>query len=114
MIIGTHVVIASKDPDADHAFFRDVLGLTSVDAGGGYTIHALPPGEASIHATDGKIPNHELYFLCDDVESFVEDMKSREIPCGEIQNTGWGILVPITLPSGAPVNVYQPLHSRPS
>jgi catechol 2,3-dioxygenase-like lactoylglutathione lyase family enzyme len=35
MISGAHVVIYSKDTDADRAFFRDVLGLKSVDAGHG-------------------------------------------------------------------------------
>jgi len=36
MIIGTHTVVASQDPEADHRFFREVLGLNAVDAGGGY------------------------------------------------------------------------------
>jgi catechol 2,3-dioxygenase-like lactoylglutathione lyase family enzyme len=33
MIFGAHVVLYSKDADADRAFFRDILGLKSVDAG---------------------------------------------------------------------------------
>jgi len=48
MISGAHFVIFSKDPEADRAFFRDVLGLSSVDAGHGWLIFALPPSEASI------------------------------------------------------------------
>jgi hypothetical protein len=35
MITGAHVVIYSKDPDADRAFFKDVLKFPSVDAGHG-------------------------------------------------------------------------------
>src|SRR4051812_32890589 len=112
MIIGTHVVIASKDPEADHAFFRDVLKLKSVDAGGGYLIFGLPPAEASIHGTEGTVPSHVLYFLCDDIKAFCDDMKGRNTQCSEIQDTGWGQLITITLPSGAPLNVYQPRHSR--
>jgi catechol 2,3-dioxygenase-like lactoylglutathione lyase family enzyme len=32
MILGAHVMVYSKDAEADRAFFRDVLGFKSVDA----------------------------------------------------------------------------------
>lgn len=35
MISGAHVIIYSQEPDADRALFRDILGLSHVDAGGG-------------------------------------------------------------------------------
>ena len=114
MIVGAHVVIASKDSEADHKFFREVLELNSVDAGGGYMILGLPTSEASIHATDGDVPHHELYFLCDDVDGFVADMRERNVECGDVQDQGWGRLVQIKLPSGAPFGVYEPRHARPS
>ncbi|MEO8574790.1 MAG: extradiol dioxygenase [Pyrinomonadaceae bacterium] len=114
MIVGAHVVLVSNNPEVDHAFFRDVLQLSSVAAGGGYVIFGLPQSEASIHQTDGEVPRHELYFLCDDVNAFAADMKERGIECGAIQNQGWGELVEIKLPSGAPLRVYQPRHERPS
>lgn len=114
MILGTHIVIASKDPGADQTFFRDVLGLSSVDAGGGYTIFRLPEGEASVHSTDGVVPHHELYFLVDDINAFADTVCQRHLECSDVQDTGWGLLVEITLPSGAPIRVYQPKHERPS
>ena len=114
MIIGTHIVVSSKDPEADYDFFRNVLGLSSVDAGQGYIIFGLPASEASIHHTDGEVPRHELYFLTDDIESFVQDMKSRGVACGDIADQGWGVVVQLTMPSGAPLHVYQPRHARPS
>jgi len=43
MINGAHAIIFSSDADADRAFFKDVLSLRSVDAGGGWLILALPP-----------------------------------------------------------------------
>jgi hypothetical protein len=43
MIIGAHVIVYSKDAEADRAFFRDVLGSKSVDAGHGWLIFAHPP-----------------------------------------------------------------------
>ena len=48
MIHGTHVIIYSKDAEADRAFFRDVLKYESVDAGHGWLIFALPPAEVAV------------------------------------------------------------------
>jgi catechol 2,3-dioxygenase-like lactoylglutathione lyase family enzyme len=114
MIIGAHIVVASKDAEADHRFFREVLKLDAVDAGGGYLIFGMPAAEASIHPTEGDVPHHELYFLCDDVVGFVSDMGSRGTECGEVTDAGWGQVVEIKLPSGAPLHIYQPRHARPS
>ena len=49
MISGAHVIIYTKDPTADRAFFKDILGFESVDAGHGWLIFALPPAEAAFH-----------------------------------------------------------------
>ena len=53
-ITGAHVLLYSNNPEADRAFFRDVLRFGSVDAGGGWLIFALPPTEAGIHPSDGE------------------------------------------------------------
>jgi hypothetical protein len=42
MIFGAHVIVYSNDASADRAFFADVLGYPSVDAGHGWLIFALP------------------------------------------------------------------------
>ena len=54
MITGTHVLFYSKNPEADRAFFRDVLEFRSVDAGRGWLIFAMPPAEAGVHPTEGE------------------------------------------------------------
>ena len=51
MIIGAYILFCSKDPEADRAFSRDVLGFRSVDVGEGWLIFArttipLPSGGA--------------------------------------------------------------------
>ena len=51
MINGAHVLLYSRHPDADRAFFKEVLGLKSVDAGHGWLIFALPPSEVAVHPT---------------------------------------------------------------
>ena len=68
MISGAHIVLYSKDAEADRAFFRDVLLFPSVDAGHGWLIFALPPAEAAFHPSDRNGP-HELYLMCDDLKA---------------------------------------------
>src|SRR5438309_7328495 len=62
LINGAHIVIYSRDPEADRIFFRDVLKFSSVDASHGWLIFAMPPLEAAFHDSD-KNDHHELY-LC--------------------------------------------------
>ena len=54
MITGAHWLLYSKDPEADRAFFRDVLGFPAVDAGGGWLILGLPPAELGVHPGTGE------------------------------------------------------------
>jgi len=68
VITGAHVIVYSRDADADRAFFRDVLEYPHVDAGGGWLIFKLPPGEVAVHPAEGA-PAHELYLMCDDVNT---------------------------------------------
>jgi hypothetical protein len=91
-----------------------VLNLSSVDAGGGYMIFGLPPSETSIHQSDGDIPHHELYFLTDDIAAFAASMAEQNIDCGPVQDQSWGRIVKVTLPSAAPLHVYEPRHARPA
>ena len=49
MITGMHAIVFSPDADKTREFFADVLGLPSVDAGGGWPIFALPPAELAVH-----------------------------------------------------------------
>lgn len=112
MINGAHVVLYSKDPEADRAFLRDVLELPNVDVGHGWLIFGLPPAEVAVHPaeTSGK---HEVYFMCPDVEAFRAAMKAREVAVSEVRDEGWGRLCAVTLPGGGEVGVYEPRHARP-
>lgn len=49
MITGAHSILYTDDPEADRAFFRDVLDFPHVDVGGGWLIFALPPAEVAFH-----------------------------------------------------------------
>ncbi len=77
MINGAHIIIYTKDAEADRAFFRDVLKLSSVDAGHGWLIFAMPPLEAAFHDSE-KNGQHELYFMCDDIAATLKDLQEKK------------------------------------
>src|ERR1700744_4729263 len=66
MFSGAHVIVYSKDAEADRAFFRDVLDFPHVDVGHGWLIFALPPAELAVHPAEAN-DSHELYLMCDDL-----------------------------------------------
>ena len=113
MINGVHAIIFSRDAEADRAFFRDVLGLPSVDAGDGWLIFSLPPAELAAHPTDGDA-HHELYLMCDDVRATVDELGSRGVEfTREIRETGFGLLTALRLPGGSELALYEPRHRSP-
>ncbi len=113
MITGVHTVIFTTDAEADRAFFRDVLELPSVDAGGGWLIFALPPAELAAHPADEN-GRHELYLMCDDVHATVEELKSKGVEFSRSpSDEGFGPLTAIRLPSGGELGLYEPRHPTP-
>ena len=110
MISGAHVIIYSKDAETDRAFFRDVLGFKSVDAGHGWLIFALPPAEAAFHPSDKDASAHELYFMCDDLKAEMASLAKKDVQCSAVQEQRWGSITKIQLPGGGEVGLYQPKH----
>jgi len=109
VINGAHVILYSRDAEADRAFLSDVLGLDSVDAGGGWLIFALPPSEVAVHPADEA--RHELYLMCDDIEATVHELQRKGAGVTlAIQEQSWGLLVHVELPGGGEVGLYQPKH----
>ncbi len=89
MISGAHVIVYSKDAEADRVFVRDVLGFKSVDAGNGWLIFALPPGEAAFHPSADNGP-HELYFMCDSLEAEMASLANNGVMFSKVQEARWG------------------------
>ena len=112
MIDGSHLILFSGDPDADRAFFADVLDFPSVDPGGGWLIFALPPAEVAMHPTEGPA-SHELYFMCDDIEATIDELRAKgvEFTTG-ISEERWGRITRLRLPGGGEVGMYEPRHPR--
>ena len=118
-ITGAHLLLYSENPEADRAIFRDVLGFPAVDAGGGWLIFALPPGEVGIHPADGErqqvhggrqLLGSVLYLICDNLPALMKSLKAKGVTCSPAEEEDWGIKTTIQLPSGGEPGLDQPQH----
>jgi catechol 2,3-dioxygenase-like lactoylglutathione lyase family enzyme len=112
MISGAHVMIFTRDEDADRAFLRDVLQIPCIDSGGGWLIFKLPPTELGVHGGD-KNDVHELYFMTDDLDSAIADLAGKGVTCSEPFSASWGRATSVPLPGGGKLGLYEPRHARP-
>jgi len=114
LVSGAHIIIYSRNADADRRFLRDVLNFPHVDAGHGWLIFALPAAEAAVHPAESESDEkHELYLMCDDLEELVRTLRARGVECSAPHEQRWGILREVTLPGGGKLGVYEPRHARP-
>ena len=113
VITGAHTIIYTPDPEALRAWFRDVLGFPFVDAGHGWLIFRLPPGEIAAHPADGGLESarHELFLMCDDLDATVAELRAKGVEfAGEVSEQRWGRLITIRMPGGGDLGLYQPSH----
>ncbi len=117
MISGAHTIIFSEDAEAARAFFRDVLGFAAVDAGEGWLIFELPPGELAFHPGGGwgkQAAQHELFLMCHDIEQTVDHLKKKGVAfTSGISDEGYGLMTRFTIPGGGEIGLYQPKHPSP-
>jgi catechol 2,3-dioxygenase-like lactoylglutathione lyase family enzyme len=112
VITGLHAIVFSADAEKVRGFFRDSLGLTSVDAGGGWLIFAMPPAELAVHPADGD--SHRLYLMCDDIHATLAELRDKGVEVAqEVSDEGWGLLAAIRLPDGSEFPLYEPRHPSP-
>jgi catechol 2,3-dioxygenase-like lactoylglutathione lyase family enzyme len=113
VITGIHAIVFSPEDEQVRAFFRDVLGLPSVDAGGGWPIFALPPAELAVHPAEGNT-RHELYLMCDDIHATLAELRAKGVDVAQdVADQGWGLVAAIRLPDGSELPVYEPRHPSP-
>ena len=113
MITGMHAIVFSPQAERVRAFFADVLGLSSADAGGGWLIFALPPAELAVHPADGE-SHHELYLMCDNIQETLAELTARGAEMArDVSDQGWGLLAAIRLPDGSELPIYEPRHPSP-
>jgi len=113
VIRGVHAIVFSSDPEADRAFFRDVLGWPFVDAHDGWLIFAQPPAELAVHPAP-ESGAHELFLMCDDIQATVEELARRGVePARPVTAEDWGLLTYVRLPGGGQIGLYEPRHASP-
>jgi len=119
IVNGVHILIYTTNPEADRAFFREILGFKYVDVGRGWLIFGLPPAEAAFHPVDGNAgqqhAGHQMlasvvYLMCDDLEATVKALAAKKVACTAIEKERWGIRTTVRLPSGGELGLYQPTH----
>lgn len=110
MITGAHTIMFATDADAARGFLRDVLGLSNVDAGGGWLIFKSPPAELAVHPTE-ESPKHELYLMCDDLEKTMAELRTKGVEfTSEVSDEGWGLLTSLDVPGAGSLGLYEPRH----
>jgi hypothetical protein len=113
VITGVHAIVFSPEAEKIRAFFRDVLSLSSVDAGGGWLIFALPPAELAVHPAEGD-SRHELYLMCDDIHATLAELRGKGAEVTrDVADQGWGLVTAIRLPDDSELSIYEPRHPSP-
>lgn len=113
MITGAHAIIFTSDAEGLRAFLRDKLDLSSVDAGGGWLIFALPPAELAAHPAEGDV-HHGLYLMCDDINATIEDLKRKGIEFTRpVSDESFGLMTAFAIPGGGELALYEPRHPTP-
>ncbi len=105
MLTGAHSIIYSTNAEADRAFLRDVLKLSTVDVGQSWLTFGLPPAEIAVHPGDAN-DVHEFFLMCDDVNAFVAEMAEHQIACAPVRDQDYGLATQLTLPGGEKLGVY--------
>jgi hypothetical protein len=118
MIAGAHVLLYSKDPETDRAFFKTVLEFLSIDLGAGRLLFSLP-AELAVHPGGGRFVQMDaehpmlaavLYLMCVDLRSVMQMLSSKGVVCATPVEAEWGISTSLRLPSGGEIGLYQPTH----
>jgi len=119
MFFGVHLLLMSRDPEADRAFFRDVLEMPAVDAGGGWLIFALPPGEIAVHPSEAPLTTKHagqdlaastIYLMCQNLSATLDLLAAKGVGHTEIHQERWGTVTSIPLPGGGQLGLYEPHH----
>lgn len=117
MIAGAHTILFADDAEAARTFFRDVLGLASVDAGEGWLIFALPPTELACHPGPGwgqEIGQQELFLMCHDIHRTVEELEAKGVDfVTGMEDEGWGLVRRLKVPGAGLLGLYEPRHPSP-
>ena len=117
MIRGMHGMFYSSEPEALRAFFRDKLGFSGHDVGGGWLIFEVKEADLGCHpaedepgATSG---TPSISFYCDDIHATVAELKRKGVEFTEdVANHGYGLVTHFKAPGSFTIQLYQPLYMK--
>ena len=117
MIKGMHAMFYSSDANGLREFFRDKLGLSTTDVGGGWLIFNIPEADLGVHPTDegngAPSGTQDISFYCDDIEQTVRELKEKGVRFGsEIEDHGYGFVTYFEVPGNFSVQLYQPKYGK--
>ena len=69
----------------------------------------MPPAEMAVHPAEEN-NRHELYLMCDHLETEIAALTQKGVRCSEVHQERWGSITKIRLPGGDEVGLYQPKH----
>jgi hypothetical protein len=88
-----------------------------VDAGDGWLIFELPPGELALHPGPGwgqTVGQHELFFMCDQIERTVEELERKGVEfVTPVSDEGFGLMTRFKIPGAGEIGLYEPRHPSP-
>ena len=117
MIAGAHTIIFAEDAGAAREFLRDIFGWPNVDAGDGWLIFQLPPGELAVHpgpGWSGQVGQHELFLMCHEIEATVTELRRKGVEFTEpISEEQFGRITRFKIPGAGEMGLYEPRHPSP-
>jgi catechol 2,3-dioxygenase-like lactoylglutathione lyase family enzyme len=115
MIRGMHAMLYSSNADELRAFFRDKLGFSGTDVGGGWLIFDAAEADLGVHPTENDPPSGtaDISFYCDDIAQTVAELQSRGVEfTEEVQDHGYGFVTHFKVPGNFVVQLYQPKYAK--
>jgi predicted enzyme related to lactoylglutathione lyase len=116
MIRGLHAMFYSSNADELRAFFKDKLGFSGTDVGGGWLIFDVPEADLGIHPTEKNEPpsgTADISFYCDDIAVTVNELEARGVQfTQEVQDHGYGLVTHFKAPGDFVVQLYQPKYEK--
>lgn len=116
MIRGMHAMFYSSQAAELREYFRDKLGFSGTDVGGGWLIFNAAEADLGVHPTeDSGAPSGtaDVSFYCDDIAQTVDELKQRGVDFAQgIEDHGYGQVTFFNVPGGFKIQLYQPKYEK--
>jgi hypothetical protein len=116
MIRGMHAMFYSSQAAELRTFFKEKLGFSGVDLGGGWLIFDPPEADLGVHPTEGAEPasgTSDVSFYCDNIDQTISELKARGVEfTQEVQDNGYGLVTFFKVPGNFKVQLYQPKYKK--